>query len=279
VTLVIEGLKSGFRAWRWSLGVLVRSPLYVVGLALLLAVWGWAGYEWLALPESSTLVLLLALVWLLALAVLAIAMLAGTSGAAADLVARGEERLRLRWLVSFARRRFLRSTLILALAVVLILALGAVLGWVNDHALHVASFLTFHGQTPVSYVLVGKILWVIEVLICIALGGALMEWLLRLTARPHRPNLARSSKRASIGVAFLTGVLSVGVFGGLVWWLASWHPSVKAGGWDYAQLSVRTGAALLFLSIGWLFWTLALAHLALVRVNEEAILPPPPAAT
>ena len=63
---MLSGFKDCLRTWR-STGVLARCPLYVLAIALISAGWGFAAYEWLWLPESSALVLLLALICLLAL--------------------------------------------------------------------------------------------------------------------------------------------------------------------------------------------------------------------
>jgi hypothetical protein len=124
----------------------------------------------------------------------------------------------------------------------------------------------------VSYILIGKLLWVIEAMIWIAGAGFLMIWLLASSPPPSKTaprGTARGSARGFSSMAFLTGVLAVGIFGGLAWSVSNWRPRVKAGSWDYAQLGVRTGAALLLITLGWLFWMLALARL-LESVRERA---------
>lgn len=274
---MLSGIRIGWRAWTGSLGVLARSPVYVAALAAITGLWGLAGYEWLWLPESSGWVLALALVWILALAGLAVALLAGTMASVWAVASGADRHLSLRKILSFEKRRFGRSLLMATAALVLGFALDALFGWINGRALEAASFLTFHAQRPVSYLLIGKILWSLEALVWIALAGFLMTWLLALS-NPRQPAPLRNPRQPPAGSfdlsVFLTGVFSAGVFGGLAWCVAVWHPVVKAGGWDYAQLGIRTGTALLLLSLGWLFWTLAIACLTRAPVTEPAASPP-----
>ena len=245
----------------------------MVALAAIGGLWGLAGYEWLWLPESSGLVLALALVWILALAALVVGVLAGTVASVSAVGLGTDRHLSLRKILNFEKKRFGRSVLMALAGLVLRFVLDALFGWINGRALEAAWFLTFHAQRPVSYVLIGKILWILEALIWIAFAGFLITWLLALS-NPRKPAAPRSPGQAparSFGmIVFLTGVLSAGVSGGLAWQVAAWHPLVEAGGWDYAQLAIRTGAALLLLSVGWLFWALALARLALSPLTEPA---------
>jgi hypothetical protein len=246
--------------------VLARSLVYLVALAAIGGLLGLAGYQWLWLPESSVWVLALALVWILALAVLALGVLAGTVASVSAVATGADLHLSLRKILNFEKRRFGRSFLMVLAGLVLGFGLDVLFGWINGHALAAASFLTFHTQHPVSYMLIGKALWVIEALIWVALAGLLMTWLLVL-ANPRQPTAPGSPEqapaRAPTMIVFLTGVLSAGVFGSLAWLVATWRPLVKVGGWDYAQLAIRSGAVLLLLALGWLFWALALAGLAL----------------
>jgi hypothetical protein len=274
---VLSGIKVGWRAWTGSLGVLARSPLYVIALAAITGLWGLAGYEWLWLPESSVWVLAVALLWLLALAAVALAVLAG-SAASVSAVAAGTDRgLSLRRILSFEKRQFGRAALVVLAGLLLGFILDELFGWIRRRALETASFLTFHTQRPVSYILVEKTFWTLEALIWIAFACFLITWLLALSNRrqaaPASEGEGMRGRSFSI-INFVTGVLSACVFGGLAWRLATWHPIVKAGGWDYAQLGIRTGATLLLLALGWLFWTLALARLALTPVTEPAAFPP-----
>jgi hypothetical protein len=266
------GLKLDWRVWAQSLALLARSPLYILALASIAGLWGWAGYAWLGLPESSGLVLLLALLWILALAALLIAALAGTVASvyAAASAARGH--LSLHRVLSFAR--FGITALFVLAALVGTYLLAALFGWINGLALSVASFLTFHSQQAVSYKLLGGIFWVGEALIWIMAAGALLKWLIRASS-PRPPATTSTRVALSSGMALATGILAAGVFGGSAWLLATWRPLVSPGAWDYAQLLVRNSLALLLLTVGWLFWALSLARLTVAPLPEPEASPPP----
>jgi hypothetical protein len=269
---VLDGIKSGCRSWLWSTGVLARSPFYVLVLATFLGAWSAGAYEWLWLPESSVLILLLGFIWMLALALTAVAVLAAMTASTLAVAAGVEQRLCLPTGLRFGRRRFGWALAIVVVAFVLALAGVFFFGWLNDHALDVASFLSLHLRKPVSYMLVGKIFWTLEALVWIALGGVLMSWLLVLSsASRKREEQARTPR----GVIFLTGLLDAAVFGGLAWLVATWHPLVKPGFWDYMQLIIRIGAVLFLGSLGWLFWTLSLARIGLQPVTGQAASPTP----
>jgi hypothetical protein len=269
---VLNGIKMGCRGWSWSVSVLVRSPLYVLVVAALFAVWGWAAYDWLWLPESSALVLLLGFVWLLLLAAVAVAILAFTTAGASAAASGVEQPLCLRTSLRFGWGRFAMALALAALAFLLGVAGYFCFGWLNDHALNVASFLTFHLRKPVSYVLIGRIFWTLEALFWIAIGGYLLRWLVVIwntgwnrKKQRGRESLARPMRTAT----FLTGLLGAGVFGGLAWLIATWHPLVKPGFWDYMQLAVRAGVVLLLVSSAWLFCMLSLARLNLQSLGEN----------
>ena len=265
---------SGWRAWTQGLGVLAHSPIYVLALAAFIGLWCFAGYEWLWLPESSGLVLALALVWILALASLAVAAVSGTVSNVSAVASGANKHLSLKRILSLER---IGRTTLVALAVLAgVFVLDAVFGWINDHAVSIASFLTFHFQHPVSYIVIGRILWVIEAIIWITFASVFMNWLLLFSSpRPSAPAQNATRPARLLGVmTFVTGILSAGVFGGFAWLLATWHPMVKPGGWDYAQLAIRNGAALLLLTIGWLFWALTLARFTISPLTEPASSPP-----
>jgi hypothetical protein len=270
-----SGWKLDWRVWTESLAVLARSPVYVLALAAIAGLCGWAGYEWLWLPESSWFVLAIALVWILALAVLVVAAVSGTAWTAAAAASRNEQSLSVRTILRLAR---LRSTgpLVLA-ALVGFVVLAALFGWINDHSLSVASFLTFRSQQAVSYKLIGGIFWAVEALIWIIVAGASMQWLI-LASNPRSPATASVSSRPArfSFTIFVTGILAAGVFGGAAWLLAIWRPLVQSGLWDYVQLIVRVVVALIALTLGWLFWALSLARFIVPRPQETAT-PPPPA--
>lgn len=270
---MMNSIKTGGSAWKQSLRALARSPVYVLALAAIGGLWCLAGYEWLWLPESSGWVLALAFAWIVALAAVALALLAG-SVASATSVACGTDRcLHLRKIISLEKRRLGRTLLVVLAGILLCSALSTVFGWLDSHALAVASFLTYHLQHPVSYMPISNFLSIIEALVWIFFAGFVLAWLLVLssTPQPAAPRSTRETLAWSVSLSvFLTGILSVVGFGGLAWLLATWHPVVKPGGWDYAQFGIRNGAALMLLTLGWLFWALALARLALPPVTGAA---------
>ena len=272
---MLNGIKIGCRSWLWSLGVLARSPLYVIVLAVLSAAWALAAYEWLWLPESSALVLLLALVWILALAAITVAILAFTTAGASAAASGVEQRIRLRASMKFGKRRFAWALVILLIAFLVALTGSSFFGWLNDHALNTASFLTLHLRKPVSYLFVGEVFWTLEALFWIAVGGRLLRWLLVVsnTGWELRASTNVAVRLARFSNNFLTSLVGACVFGGLAWRVASWHPLVKPGFWDYTQLAIRSGAALLLISLGWLFLMLSLARLGPQPVTEPRAAP------
>lgn len=276
---MINSIKSSGQAWTQSFSALARSPLYVLALAAIAGLWGLAAYEWLWLPESSGWVLALTLVWIAALAALALALLAGGAAGAAAVASGTERHLRLSKTLSLEKRRLGRTLLVVLAGIIVGSVLCWLFEWLNSHALDAASFLTLHLRHPVSYVPISNGLWVFEALAWIFYAGFVMAWLVVFSnpPGPAAPQSARETLARSMSLpVFLTGVLTAVVFGGLAWLLATWHPVVTPGGWDYAQFVVRNGAVLLLLTLGWLFWALALARLALPAVTAPA--EPPPAA-
>jgi len=259
--------KIDWRVWMQSLAVLARSPVYVLALAAIAGLWGWAAYEWLWLPESSWLVLALALIWILALAALAVAAVSSIAWSASATASRAERYLSLRGILRLSR---LGSTVpVILVAVVGGAVLAALFGWINDHSLSIASFLTFHSQRAVSHKLIGGVVWVTEALIAIIGAGACMKWLI-LAVTPRSPaNATIASRPARFSLMILvTGILAAGVFGGTAWLLATWRPVVKPGAWDYGQLIVRNALALVALTLGWLFWALSLARVTVPPLEE-----------
>lgn len=269
------GLKLDWRAWTQALAVLARSPLYILALAAIAGLWGWAGYEWLWLPESSWFVLALALIYILALAALVIAAVSGTVSSVSAAVTEAEDHLSLRRVLSL--HRFGITALVVLVALIGISLLDALFGWINDSSVSVASFFTFHFQHAVSYKVIGGIFWVMEALIWILVAGAFMKWLI-LTSNPRSPANASVSKRLTQSslVTLVTGILAVGVFGGPAWLLATWRPIVKPGAWDYVQVLIRNILALSLLTLGWLFWALSLACITVDWLTGPAASPPPP---
>lgn len=268
------GLKLDWRAWTRALAVLARSPLYILALAAMVGLWGWAGYEWLWLPESSWFVLALALIWILALAALVIAAVSGTVSSVSAAASEAEHQLSLRRVLSLAR--FGTTALVVFAALVAIFLLYALFGWINDNTVSVASFLTFHFQHAVSYKVIGGIFWAMEALVWIMVASAFMKWLI-LASNPRSPASACVSTRLTQFslMTLVTGILAVGVFGGSAWLLATWRPIVRPGAWDYVQLLIRNILALFLLTLGWLFWALSLARITVARLTGPVASPPP----
>ncbi len=280
----MDGMRSAARAWTWALDVLARSSVLVLALAVLVALWGLGAYHWLGLPESSALLYLLALVWGLAQMAVVVIVLAGVASSAGAAATRHARAMKLSSLVTFNRNLLIRTALLALLAIPLVLIFAEAFSWSEDLASRVASLLTFVSETAYSPIVVGKILWVIEAALWVMLAGFLSS-LLMVLLRSGWKEAWRERRRLVIEccckIPFLTGVLSLAIFGGLAHALAAWHPTVTPGFWDYAQLALRVGGALLLLVIGWVFLILSLARLILPP-EEAAPLPSPgdaPAAT
>jgi hypothetical protein len=263
---VIGNMKKSPAVWMWSLAVLARSPRPVLALAALVFLWGFGAYQWLWLPESSGLLLLIALVWGVAQVAVLIGILTGVATSAAEAAATSAARLELRSLAGFSRRQFTRGLVMVAASGLLALALATFFSRCNEYALEVASFLTFHSETAVSPVTVEKVFWVAEAYLWLVIWGFLLSFLIVLLRggwSEAKRQAARLLTNCCWRWSFLTSLLSVAVLGGLAYLLATWHPEVSAGFWDYWQMLLRMGGALLLLVFGWLFWMLSLARFSL----------------
>ncbi len=257
-------MKRMLDAWKWSLAWAARSPFALVGLAVLAALWLLAADQWLALPESSTLMLVLALVWGLAQVLIALSVLAGSGASAAEAAAFGGAPRSGLTFITF-NRRLLGRTVSLALpAAILLYLVSLILGWVDDHTVEVASFLTFRSQRPMSHIVIEEILVWVEYAIWVAVCGFLLTFLITLLRSGWRGAFHQVGKTLAtclFGSSFLSVVVAVLVFGGLAHLLSNWHPKVPPGIWDYTQAVLRLGVALLLLAAGWLFGMLVLARL------------------
>ena len=266
-------MKKAFQTWVWCATVLTRSLLSISALAVFLGLWGLAAYGWLWLSESSALVLLLGLVGAVGLVLAAAAALAGTMSSALEVAAGNAQALSPARLVRFGGKRFGQSLLWLVAAAALGSVLAGVCAWVSQSSLELASFLTFHLQVPVSYLLISRVFTLIEGLIWIAAAGVLLSILMALFAS-RSPQARRPLGETLLGAAFqtpfLTSLLSVVVFGGSAYCLAQWRPLAPAGFWDYLQLCLRAGSVLILLAAGWLFWLLGLARLNSPRAVAPA---------
>jgi hypothetical protein len=257
-------MKKALAAWTWSLAVVARSYWTVLALATLVALWIWAAYQWLGLPESSGLMLVLALVWAIAQLLAVVVIIAGNVAGTGEVAAADGRKLPLGSLAMRDRRKLLKALIFGLVTCVLVWLLGAVFGWINNHSVEVASYLTFHSQKPVSHFAIEKIYRVVETLLWIVLAGFLLSFLhtlLRGGWREAREQEGKLLAGCTFRTPFLTGLLSVGVFGGGAYRLANWLPIVSVGFWDYAQMIVRLALVLILLAAGWLFWSLSLARL------------------
>lgn len=248
----------------WSLETLARSYATVVALAAIVALWVYLLYRWLGLPEPSVLLLILAACWALAQILATAAVLGGTVRGAAATAGAERSGLGFRALWLSDRGRILPVLAFCLLSGVVAWVVGSVFAWVNNHSVEVASFLTFHAEKPVSYLLIESIFQFIEGLLWIALGGFLLSLFLvflgdgwRAAGKQAGRLLAGCTYRAP----FVTSLLVVAICGGAAYKLANWHPAVAAGFRDYTQMTVRLTLATVLLAAGWLLWLLALARL------------------
>jgi len=265
--------------WKWSLAVTARSPVELLALAAVAALWMWGAYQWLWLPESSIWVLLLALMWALIQVQVLVGVLAGTAVGSTEAVKAGASHLRLRALFKFDRRQFVRCFVMLVVALLLVMIVARLLGWVNAHALEVASFFSFRSQRPVSPHTIENIWWWVALELWSGLGGLLWYFSLNVLSVGWREawhQLGHAVRSCCLGACLLTSLVTVLVFGGLANLLVGWHPKVSLGFWDYTQMILRLGVGLILLVAGGLFWTLALARMIVVSREEKggAISPP-----
>lgn len=257
-------MKNTFAAFVWSLEVVVFSYRTVAALAVLAALWCSLAYEWLGLPESSALMLILALAWAIAQILAGVTIVGGiVSGVVKASVAEGLD-LPVSSLWRLSRKDTWNTLIFLILC-----ALGAslcylILGWVNGHALEVSSFLTFHLQRPVSHARIEEFFGAMEYLIWIILIGYLLSLFTTLMregwrgVRRHQWKLMTGSVFQS---PFLASLLSAGVVGFACDKVSNWHHTVPPGFWDYFQVIGRYSFILLLISAGGCFWVLFLARL------------------
>jgi len=265
--------------WKWSLAVTARSPVEMLVLAAVAALWMWGAYQWLWLPESSIWVLLLALVWAFIQIQVLVGVLAGVALGSTEAAQTGASHLRLRALFKFDRRQFVRCFVMLVVALLLAMIVARLFDWVNAHALEVASFLSFRSERPVSPHTIESIWWWIALVLWSGLGGLLWYFLLNVLSAGWREvwrQLGHTVRSCCLGACLLTSLVTVLIFGGLANLLVGWHPKVGPGFWDYTQVILRFGVSLILLAAGFLFWTLALARMIVVSREEKggAVTPP-----
>jgi hypothetical protein len=267
-------MKRAFAAWMWSLGVVARSYRTVIVLAALIALWAFAAYEWLGLPESSALLLILAFIWAVVQLLAAAVIVGGTVSGAAEAAANEGRNVLLRSLWAIDRKRLLNTLIFCLGSLALVWICGTVFGWINEHSVEVASFLTFHSEKAVSHVPIEEIFNYIEGLLWTVVGGFLLSFFLALLLGGWR-DAGKQGWKLLAGYAFrapfLTNLLSVAVFGGVAYELANWHPMVPPGFWDYTQMIVRFSLVLILISAGVLFWSLSVAHLQAPKQDSRHV--------
>src|SRR5690348_15099571 len=82
-------MKKTFRAWLWSFGLVARSPVSILALGVLTALWVLAADQWLGLQESSGMMLVISFVWAMVQMLIAVSVLAGSAASAAESAAFG----------------------------------------------------------------------------------------------------------------------------------------------------------------------------------------------
>ncbi len=252
--------------------MLARSPAVVAALSVFTGLWGGAAYVWLGLPESSTLILVLTLLWALAQAAITVAVFTGLMSSLSEAAWSSRASVHLRAVVTLDRRQIARCGVWLIAAFLVSFLLAGAFAWANEHALEVASFLTLHSGKPVSQVPVGWVFQVIECFVWLVMTGFLFSFLILLLRQGWgaalgavRRTLAACAWRAPL----LTTLLASVIFAWGADKLAVWHPIVPPGLWDYTQMVVRLGGALVWLVVGWLFEVLSLARLARPRTADS----------
>lgn len=267
-------MTNAITVWKWSLSVVARSYRTTILLAVLMALWGLGAYELLGIPaESSVLLMGVALIWALAQLLAASLVTGGTVAGAGVAAAGGENRFPIQAVWTLGRKKMMATLVfgLVSLAVVWICC--SAFDWVNDHSLEVASFLTFHLQKPVDQeVLESRIFDVIEWFLWVMVSGFLLSYLTVMLHEGWRAARKRTGKLLAGSIyrlPFLTGAVSILVFGGLARMLANWRPLVPPGFWDYTQVVVRFSAVLFVIAAGVMFWFLSLARLLLTPTDSS----------
>jgi len=233
-------MKRAFAAWKWSLGEVTRSYRTVVVLAALIALWIFAAYEWLGMPaESSALLMILAFLWAVAQILAALVIIGGIVSGSAQAAVTDARSFPLAALWTSGWKKIVTTLVFCSVSAVFVCLCSMIFDGVNEHALEVASFLTFHSEKAVSHVPIEQIYNFIESLLWIVLSGFLLSLLLTLLqmgwsgARKRTFTLLASCVYRA---PFFTSLMSILIFGGFAYKLANWHPVVPPGFWDYTQM-------------------------------------------
>lgn len=257
-------MKNALTIWKWSFGVVARSPLALGALAIALAAEFYAAYRWLYFPmESATYLMVIGLLWALLMFAVLAGLIAVSAASANDAAAEGARCIKVRSLLRFHRSHWLRVAAFTIIAFLIATGVYSLFEWANSYSLEVASWLTFNTEKPVAQESAETVLNWIERLLWVIGSGFLLGFLLALVRQGWRAALRavpRLLANACWRAPLLTGGISIVVFGGLACLLFTWHPIVPPGFLDYAQFVLRNGLGLAFTVAGWLFWMLALAR-------------------
>jgi hypothetical protein len=258
-------MKNALATWKWSFGVVTRSPLALLALTLVLAAELYGAYRWLYFPmESAAYLMVLGSLWALILFAALAGLIAVSTASANDAVAAGARSIDVRSLVRFSRTGWLRTAAFVVIAVLILPGVYSLFSWINSYSLEVASWLTFRSEKPVAQESAEAVLSWIESFLWVVVAGFLLGFLLAPVRQGWREALRavpRLFADACWRAPLLTGLISVVVFGDLACLLFTWHPIVPPGFLDYAQIIIRNGLALAVAVAGWLFWMLSLARL------------------
>jgi hypothetical protein len=254
--------------WKWSLGVVARSSRTAILLAVLMGLWGFTAYELLGLPaESSVLLMVLALIWAVAQLLVASILIGGTVATAGSTATGADGQIPFRSVWMLGRKKMISALVFGLVSLVVVGIVSCAFEWADDHALEVASFLTFHLQKPVDpEFLESRFFDVIEWLLWAMVGGFLLSYLIVMSSQGWSAARKRTGELlvgAVYRAPFVSSALSLLVFGGLACKLAHWHPIVPPGFWDYTQVVVRFSVVLFLIAAGLMFWSLSLARLLL----------------
>ena len=237
-------MTNAITVWKWSLSVVARSYRTTILLAVLMALWGLGAYGLLGVPAESSIFLMgLALIWAIAQLLAAALVISGTVAGAGAAVAEGQNKFPLHAVWRLGRKRIIATLVFGLVGLVMIWVCSSAFDWVNGHSLEVASFLTFHLQKPVDQELLeSRIFDVIEWLLWVMVSGFLLSYLTVMLREGWGAARKRTGKLLAgslYRLPFLTGAVSVLVFGGLARLLANWRPLVPPGFWDYTQVGRR----------------------------------------
>ncbi|MBI4166340.1 MAG: hypothetical protein HY508_11465 [Acidobacteria bacterium] len=264
-------MKNALTTWKWSILVVARSLLALLAVSAVVAVGLYGAYRWLWFPAESAVYLMAGgILWGALEFFVLVSVFAATASAANDAAAVGAHSLQLPRLVRFSRSGWLRSAAFIFLAILFIGGVHSLFSWVNSYSLEVASWLTFRSEKPVAQESAEAVLNWVENFLWVVVLGFLLGFLVTLTREGWRGALRAAPRLLANScwrTPFPTGLISVFVFGGLAYLLATWHPVVSPGFLDYSQAILRNGTALLLTVAGWLFWIVALAHFSLATGN------------